>query len=337
MLKLLIIILFIPFLSYGQEWKTFQLVSGCDIFDMKGQLIRRFLGDYCLFLDDGRVISRTPSALTMYDTNSAPLWSLKEFLHHHMSLSPDGQRILAIGGATRIVNKKVTKMDKVMVISLKGEILHEITSDKLMKQVLKDFVIHLTHQEMTDNLKATQELSHFNSVYEIPKLDDSVKSSFLKEGSIIVNGLEDGLFILTPDLKEMKFHLMVPSAYKHRIHDAQILPNGHLIYFNNVTSDFSAFNISSAIQEYDLSSKKVVENIAAEPKQLFYSPLAGSVQKLDADHFLFTHYILGTYIYSLKEKRILTSLTQTHQIGLTHKYTQQVKALNLSKFLSHWK
>lgn len=323
--------------AYGQEWKSYHLVSGCSIYDFQGHLVRRFVGDYCLYLDDGRVVSRTISSLTMYDKNSSPLWTLKGFFHHQMSMTQDGEKILAIGGLSKTIKDQKAKIDRLLVISLKGEILHETTSDHLIKQVLKEYNLRKSHQEMTENLGTSQEISHFNSIYEIPKLIPKDDHPFFKEGHIIVNGLHDGVFILSPDLKVLKHHSMLPLAHDHLIHDAQILPNGNMIFFNNMVKESTTNGPSSAVQEYNFSTQKVIHHISAEPSQFFFSRIAGSVQKLDEEHFLFTHYLLGTYIYSVKKKTIIHYLLQTHIIDRDLKYTQQVKAVNLTTFLTHWK
>jgi hypothetical protein len=124
------------------------------------------------------------------------------------------------------------------------------------------------------------EVSHFNSFYEIPKLKVKSPLPEVKEGNFIVNGRGDGLFILSPDFKTLLRHIDLPQSLNHQVHDAQILEDGRLLIFNNLTKESNSLRPISSIQEIDLAKNKIIFEFTGTPKGVFYTKVGGAVQKL---------------------------------------------------------
>lgn len=330
MIQFLSFFLFITF-SLGQSWSTNHLVNGCRVFDFQGKIVRDFPGRLCVFLSDCRFASYDNQKLTFFGTNSEKLWQIEGYFHHQLNLSPDGESILAMGSELVDLEGKQVRSDVLMVINLKGEVVHKTTALELWKQVKLKARLRNSNQEMLQLSKVENELSHFNSFYEVPL---ARQKSY---GKYIVNSREDGVLLISSDLKKVLGFFKIPQSFDHQVHDAQILPNGHLLVFNNVNRKTSGMDFSSSILELDVKTLKKKFEISATPKSFFFSPTGSSVQKLDNDHYLISHLLMGSMIYSKIKKDFIEIILGTHLLDGVPTPTQQVKAIDLKQFLSHWK
>jgi hypothetical protein len=313
------------YVNANSEWEKLNLINGCHIFHTSGYVIKSLPGKFCQFYDDGNLIMATETSLKMMDKFQAIKWEIKGNLHHQLNKSTDGKRILAMGlKQVKTAFNKTMTADTFMVLSLDGKILHQGDSTDLIKQVeLQPY--------------SESELSHLNSFYEIPKLSSKrVLPEYLKEGNYILNSYRQGIYILSSDLKKVLHHFTIPTSLVHQVHDVQVLENGNIIYFNNVVLEKTEKNPYSSIEEYDLVEKRIVLQFTSNPKQFFYSVFCGGVQELDQDLILFSHMLTGTYIYSKKSNTIVASIVGTHYMHDRFFPSQQVKAVDLRKFLTHW-
>lgn len=303
--------------------KEYSLVNACNIFSLEGELKKSFPGQFCQFFDDGTYLS-AESNMKLLDSRNEVKWQIDGPFHHQVNLSNDKKRILALASLYEPKGKEL-RYDRFLVLDLDGKILHEQNSLELLK------LIKLKYQY------SDQEVSHFNSFYEIPEITNKKVPSFIKAGNYILNSYRLGVFVLSPDLSKVLFHKMLDQSEEHQIHDVQILTNGNLIYFNNVTKNKMNNNDYSSIQEINLNNFKVEFEYTAKPKQMFFSRHCGGVQVLDEDTLLFSHMLTGTYIYSKQSNSVITNIYQTHFVNKRFYPSQQVKAVNLKRFLSFWK
>lgn len=338
------------FVVYSNELKGLHLVRGCDIFTNEGKLLRTFPGGYCAFLDDGSYVSVNERSLKRINHKKEILWEHPYQAHHMVNLSVDKKNILVL---FRVPYKKINGaqvlQDMVAVLNLNGKILHKNYSSKIFADSgVKSFLWHYMYPTTPVPGQEGVEISHFNSIYEIPVIKRRNLPDYLKEGNFIVNGLQSGTFILSADLKSVLHSFIVPTSYNHKIHDVQISNKGNYLYFNNqvlrkdnfsmeypVDGNKITNNVHSSVEEADPVTMKVLRKFEASPKEMFYSVISGGVQELNEDTWLFTHFLQGTYVYSWKN-RTMKSIASTHVKD--HKYypTQDVKAFDLGKFLSFW-
>lgn len=325
------------------------LINGCSLYSATGKHLRAFPGGMCIFLEDGSLISANETHMRLINKNSEVVWDLPGHFHHQINISPDRKSILALSSEVIDTPKGKFRDDVALVISMEGKILHRQTNQEILRQSGQESLILQMNPQLTEMFGTNKETSHFNSIYKIPRISNKNVPSYIKEGNIIVNGLVLGIHILSPDLKTVLFHKKFDSSYNHWVHDVQVKENGNVIFFNNVdaipgkevhnyvllTSE-NLENYSSSIQELDPMMKKVVWNFSANPKSLFFSWICGSVQELDNDTILFTHYLSGTYIYSKSKKTTVATVAGTHTDHHRIIPSQQVKAQDLTLFLSHW-
>jgi hypothetical protein len=305
------------------DLKEYSLVNSCNIFNLNGELKKSFPGQFCQFFDDGTYIS-ADSNMKLLNSRNEIKWQINGPFHHQVNLSPDGKRILALATLYES-NKTQLRYDRFLVLDLNGKVLQEQNSLELLK------LIKIKHQY------SDQEITHFNSFYEIPEITIKDAPDFIKAGNYILNSYKLGLFVLSSDMSKVLFHKMLDQSEEHQIHDAQILPSGNLIYFNNMSKNEMSNNNFSSIQEISLNNLKVEFEYTSEPKQMFFSRHCGGIQVLDEDKLLFSHMLTGTYIYSKKSKSIVSNIYQTHFVNNRFYPAQQVKAVKLKRFLSFWK
>lgn len=313
--------------TFANSWKNFNLVNGCYIMDAKGDSVKSFPGNFCQFMPDGSYLSATDVNLKYQSKNNELIWELPAHYHHQLNLTHDQKRILVLSTAIAQVKGKSIRQDLFRVLSMDGKVLHEAPAQDYLKQIKQE-----NHQF------TPTELTHFNSFYEIPPMNEGLKlPDYIRPGNFILNAYRLGILIVSADLKTVLHYRSLTNSKNNQTHDAQILPNGKLIYFNNEAQDGGQNILHSSIDEIDLNQDKQTIIFTAEPKEMFFSRHCGGVQYLDQDHVLFSHMLAGTYIYSMKDKKIISNLYRTHLNQQRFYPAQQVKALDLKKFLSHWK
>lgn len=324
------------------DWKKLKYINGCKIYNPGGYMEKNFPGSMCLFMDDGNVISASETSIKMITPKNEVKWEYKGHFHHQLNFSHKKDKIFVLGSD---VNNGLRE-DVFYVFDLSGKLLHTQKSSELLKSKNLHSLKWPMHPLTLNGVNLTQEISHFNSIYDIPQLTKKSSLSWLKEGNIVLNASSSGIFIMSPDLSEVLHHINYQGSTYHRLHDVQIKPNGHFLIFNNLVAvgkpepyyligPHPKMNYS-AIQELDPATLKVVNEFTAKPKQMFYSWVCGGVQELDDDLWLFTHFLTGTYIYSKSKKDLVASIPGTNADDQRFNPTQQVKAQDLTLFLSHW-
>lgn len=317
--------------------QALNIIQDCNILNMNGDVVRSLPGKMCLFFEDGKFISANEKRMRLYDKNYTALWTIEGHFHHQLALSNDKKRILAFDSGKIDIKGKNKRTDRILVISMEGKILHEQSSDALLKMQKLPYFDWLNSPWLKQETNTEREISHFNSIYEIPKNANDLPGSPLREGNFIVNGLTHGIFVLSPDLKRIVFHKILNTSVEHFIHDVQVTKRGNIIYFNNITAEPTQKNLYSTIQEYDLLKQGVVFEFKASPEAMFFSRYCGAIQELDDDHILFSDKFNGTYIYSRNEKKMFSTIRGTHFQNRLPVYNQSTKAQDLSLFLKNFK
>jgi hypothetical protein len=309
---------------FAMDLKNTHLVNGCSVFNWDGEKVKSFPGSFCQFFDDGSFLSGTIDSLKYMTKDSEIKWEYKGHIHHQVNLSPDLERIMFMSSDYNSPDKGGSRVDQLVVLSRDGKVLLRQSAADWMKQVNQE---GYTKHEMT----------HFNSFYEIPEIKGKAPD-YIKQGNYIANSSTVGTFILSADLKKVLHFRKIHTSHKHQIHDVQILTNGRMIYFNNSHTPTSNNVYFSTIEEMDLLTNRIEFEFRANPEAAFFSRYCGGVQKIDEDIILFSHMLTGTYVYSRKMKTIVNYLYQTHVLDSpSFSPSQQVKAVDVRAFMSHWK
>ena len=305
-----------------QTWKDHFLVKNCEVYKLNGDKVKTYPGRLCQFFDDGSFVMASLRELKFLTSQGEVKWTISGEFHHQLNLSVDGKRLLVLSSKYQTDQKgEKLGIDHIMIVSKEGKVLHETLTDWMYK-TLKD-----------SQPWSKTELTHFNSFYEIPKITEKGVPAYIKEGNFIVNAYTMGIFILSSDLKTILHHQNFASSTGHKIHDVQILANGNYLYFNNIDSRSTDTNRFSSVQEMDHKGR-IISEFPKERSPLFFSLHMGGVQSLDQDHWLISHAVLGSYIYSKKSQQIISNIYQTHYEYHRFLTAQQVKLKDLKLFLS---
>jgi hypothetical protein len=323
-------------LSLKADVKALKFVEGCRIFDWQGRTLGQYPGNFCHFLADGSFISADYQSLKFFTKENQIKWEIPGGFHHQLKVSPDGQRILALGSTILVKEGVKYRADKFYVITVMGKILHEQTADVVFAQAKIPWIgWHAPRWAQDKEASLKNEMSHFNSIYEIPPMKSDKSITLFSAGDIIINSLIAGGFVLSADLKTVKHMIKLNEfSHNHSVHDLQVLSNGHLLYFNNNSGNSDSENAYSTIDELDFAKKRLVFEFSSKPREMFHSRFAGGVTALDDDQLLFSGEMNGLYIYSRRHKKIISSSSAAHHILSTHRTIQDVKLLKYPAFLN---
>lgn len=312
-------------------WKSLWVQNGCSAHHYSLGESKEFPGTYCIFLPDGTFVSATDNSLRRFGKTKEVLWEIKGHYHHQINLSVDGTKILAL--TSEIVGTNI-RADVFQVIGLDGKILRSKSAAEILRAIGVPLIPGKSFYPWPTFPTVNLELSHFNSFYEVPENARSSKVPWLRKGNFIVNSLNLGVFILSPELDRVLFKRKIPFSFDHLIHDVQVSPDGALIYFNNLAIQRDKNLRHSEIQKYDTEKNDLTFSWYSSPMEVFYSPICGGVQELDEDILFFSHVTTGGYVYSRKEKKLLGSVpSNSNWVRLAP--TQELRLIDLTKFLEN--
>lgn len=318
--------------------ENLSFLNGCKISNLKSEDVKAFPGNRCVFLSDGSFVSSSDKALRYLSKNQEVIWEISNlWFHHQLNLSADGQRLLVLGSEITDFKGKKVRSDVFQVIDVKsGREISRTTFVELMKQLKKE-PKSSPSPGAKKNVGTEEEISHFNSFYEIPEISPKFKvPSYLKKGKFIINSKKNvGFFILTQDLQTVLHSAVFPQSVANYTHDAQVTDKGTYLVFNNLSKASTPAAPFSEINEIDPNNMKSVLTIRSNPGQFFFSIWCGGVQKLNDRYLFISHNYAGVFLYDMKLSKITysgDSLMRTPEGMLP---TQQVKLGDVTEFLKH--
>lgn len=321
--------------SNGVTPKNLHYIIGCSIYNWEGLLIKAFPGDFCAFAKNGTVYSGSYTNIKAYNPKQEVLWTLNHANHHQMNFNLDASELLVLSSKIVTLEGKRIYSDVFLRVSLDGKILAEQSFENIQTQS------GLSRPPLIIDKAAPQisymdvEKSHFNSFYEIPQNMMSKKMPAFKMGNFIINDRDAGLVILSKDLKNVLWTFK--PNWSVRGHDAQVLKSGNIIYFNN--ENINAAGPYSSIDELNPLSKQLTSSFSSNPKEFFYSQNCGGIQILNLGMALISDVRGNFYIYDRSTKKITyyNSIVANNIFWSgVNQPVQQVKAENLSSFLTAW-
>jgi hypothetical protein len=271
-------------LTFPSSNRNIYLTVDCKIIDHSGNTIRAYPYDQCIFLETGRMLVEDQDASLSYiDENGTTIWKLDIKTHHMFNLSHDKKTILAIGSEDIVVDNTLFRMDVLYRIDWSGKILSKwkVSENFPLLNQLIGLETKNTGTGWFGRSKAKREISHANSIYEIPPNSLEKKLPAFSAGNVIVNlnTMHSKLIILDPDLKKI---LMVSKPISY-VHDAQVLSTGDILLFRNW---YHSEKENSQIEYLDPEEQTVRLAISGDEKFNFQSELFGSVQKLADNRYL---------------------------------------------------
>lgn len=289
----------------------------CKIYDKDGIMIEHKINYvFCDYAPNGRVLAANPYSgnVALLDSKDNVIWSSKEFIHHDIKFTPDHKHWIGLLSELIEINGQRIRSDCAIKRDINNNSVGEWCLanhiEELEKLGLKQKAGYVFNNFLGQ--KFNQELSHANSIYEIPDNPNALKNKAFEKGNYIVNffGQSHLLAILNHDLTELLWFenlanfILEGIAYRADLHDVQVLPNGNiLVFFNQLIPKalaplkpefatlfqinlgmfhFPPVTISrdySQIIEYDPITRKIIWQYSDNPKHNFYSNTNGTVSK----------------------------------------------------------
>lgn len=309
----------------------------CSIYSKAGKIIFYSKEQLCAFADDGKLLTSDPNsnALQMTDRSGTVLWSSYENIHHDLKFTMDQKGFLAIATEVFEYNKRPVRSDCFSKRDLQNKVLTEWCLSRNLKQFeSRGFTIRtqLADTFARNDLNAAEyEISHANTIYEIPKNRLSEKFEAFREGNYLVDlhSPSYALLILDKDMKSILWSKnLTQQVYglnrlSFSAHDSQITPEGKILSYvnshktlnysvlsNSVTANREAkrdFGWGSSLVEFDPVSESINWIFETEPNFRFRSFLLGSVTELRNKNYLFsdiTYKIPAVYEVD-RERRVI--------------------------------
>ena len=282
---LLILFLFFQHVGANEIAHDSYYVVGCRILTEKGDLIRSYPGGMCGFFDDGSRVATGENSLSFYDAKNRLIWKKNIHAHHSMRLSLDQKRILVLSSEVQAHGDIKIRSDVLLIMSKGGEILHSFKMSSLRNRM---DIINVFDWDKTALPDATHEISHVNSIYEIPK--NLSKHPALKEGNFVVNDIwgfvmKSSILFFDANLTGVIYELPYRDIEAPAVHDVHVLENGKLLFFQN--RNFENRESYSSVVEYDIDKKLRTVVFKDTPPSKFQMKSAGSVQKMPNGAYVF--------------------------------------------------
>ncbi len=313
-----------------EKFTGFHLLNGCDILSLDGKILKQIPGFHCIPMEDGRLITANDKFIRLLRADGSIAWEIPGIFHHQINLSPDKKRILALGSEVFNRGGQKWREDKFFVISTEGNILAQNSVRELIPQ--SEHIQKEIPQPMQRIDSVGVELSHFNSIHEIPPGHHG-SSDIFKEGHIVVNSLTMGIYVLTPDLKKILYRFTYINSNSHTVHDVRVLPDGTMLLFNNYVWTKEVKYPMSSIDIIDPITQKLLYRYGGADGPHFFSSNKGGVEFLNDDYFFYSLPVNGGHLVSRKTKKVVFSSFApnfAYNLILT---TQNVRMQDLSGFL----
>lgn len=213
--------------------------------------------------------------LVKMDKDSKVIWKYWDYVHHHLDVADDGKvyvltneiRTDRIPGYEYLEPPRLD--DFVVVLSPDGKPLKKVSIiDALLRSPYGRMVRSVAWDIKQDYL-------HPNSV-EIIGSAAASRMPFAKEGQVMLSLRDiDTIAILDLETEEV---VWATQGSWHRQHDADMLPNGHVLLFDN-WGHYMPGSVSRVV-EFDTTTQEIVWSYAGNDKHPLDSPIRSGQQRL---------------------------------------------------------
>ncbi len=278
----------------GKEVEPDYYQIDCRLYNEAGELVAAFPGFTCSFATNGEWLGLNQHELVLYDSNNNRKFVFPYWVHHELRFSRDESKIYFLSSVVKKWKGINTRFDVINVADKNGKLLASWSLADHAEEIIRLF-----HQEQllpampfkmdknTLPVDVMHEFSHLNAIAEIPPNALEFILPYMKRGNLLVtfNGL-GRIVIFDPQLKKIEhiFDNDFLDLGDYGFHDAQILPNGHLIVYKNI-NDWENRKFSS-LNEYDVFLKRMVWSFKLDEPQFSLNPINGTIQVLPNDHIV---------------------------------------------------
>lgn len=294
--------------SKKRSWaeKGDRLVIDCFVYDLRGELLQKYPGQYCVYLDDGSLISYDPSrsSVVKYDSSMKEVWLLPRHAHHQMRLLSNGDLLVNSSEFKDFKKLKNVRFDSVLVVGQDGKIKKEFSFYKYLQASNKLASRTAWGASWDRNLSFRNEVTHLAASHETYSTLRLAHEKTIPKGSFVLSLNGDAVVIVDPDMKEvLLYQKITPLTF---FHDAQQFSDHELIFFRNSLSPTPlADSEQASVEVYDTEKNYVTKSLCSGLFSLF----GGGVQVIDKD----THVISDTDSKFKRIPQVLTDKFEEHE------------------------
>ncbi len=287
----------------------------CSIFSVNGPLVFNSNGVLCDFAHDGKVVVgyTHKGKIVLKDKNDIDIWSVDEAVSHEIIFSDDQKNILYISSEKMSFEGQDVRGDCFSKMDINGKRLARWCVSENTER-LKELGFKISLRRLRPPLKYLKkkklylwkelenEISHANSIFELPENPLAEQNKAFSKGNYLVNLYLPSLalLILDRDMKNILWYSnlseIVLNNEKLRIHthDNQLLADGQILTFANSTVKKDT---ASRAEPDDWHSRLILWNpltatsrtvYKAKNPRDFRTELYGSVAPAPNGDFLFT-------------------------------------------------
>jgi hypothetical protein len=234
------------------------------------------------------------------DKNSKVIWKYWDYTHHHLDVANDGKIYVLTNNIRNNVIKGYEHLappridDSVVVLSPDGKPLKKVS---IMDALLRSPYGRMLHA-IAWNIKS--DILHTNSI-EVIDHEAASHLPFAKPGQVLLSlrGI-DAVAVLDLDKGTMVWAL---QGSWHRQHDADMLPNGHILLFDN-WGHYGPGGASRVI-EFKPATCKIVWTYSGDDQRFFNSRIRSDQERLPNGNTLITESDGGRLIEVTKKGEIV--------------------------------
>lgn len=251
-------------------------------------------------LPDGGIIALFDEiGLARLDVNSRVVWTITCECHHDFDVARDGT-VFALEHLPDVFEGQPVLQDRVLVIGPDGRLQRTLA--------LKEGLLASEYSSVLwrglDHVRAngTWDLLHVNAIRLDPDAGDRPRAliSFPTTDTVGILDLTDG---------RVTWALSNLWTFQH---DPQWLPEGRLLLFDNRRGRSP---YGSRVVEIERASQRVVWTFPSAPTREFYTPIAGTVQRLPNGNTLITQSAAGRVLEVTADGRIAWEFVNPRKTG----------------------
>lgn len=213
--------------------------------------------------------------LVKMDMDSKVIWTYWDYVHHHLDVTADGKvYVLTNAIHTNVVEgyeflQPPRIDDYVVVLSPDGRRIKKVS---ILDALLRSRYGRITRSIAWD---IKQDYLHPNSV-EVLDRETAAKLPFAKAGQVLLSLRDiDAIAVLDMDKEEIVW--AVQGSW-HRQHDADMLPNGNIMLFDN-WGHYEPGGVSRVV-EFNPVDQEIVWSYTGNKQHPFDSPIRSGQQRL---------------------------------------------------------
>ena len=270
-----------------------------------------------ILLKNGEIIfSRYKKTVIKMDKHSNVLWSYPTDPHHTMDIDEEGN-IYLLSAKDKIISENISIQDNfIEILNPDGKLIKKISLYGLFNNYpdpsilehmmripvlapLNDGEVDLPFFEHAggratnipdplDSKKEKDEANENHPIYDVFHANSiqvfdgkwTSKSPAFQKGNLLVSLRNSGfLLIINPRTESIEW-LLGPKLWRRGQHDAQLLANGNMLIFNNLSS-----LERSKVTEFDPLTQKIIWEYSIDDGK-FYSEVLGAAQRLPGGNTL---------------------------------------------------